>query len=482
MKAHYAACVFAVLAQTSWSLNKNQSIPFLGSQNRNASTDADAAFSNPAGTAFLPSNGLYLALGNQIISRSPQVSEASPALQSNGLGEYKGNIDLFVFPTLQAAYKMDDLTLFFHGGPLSGGGTAKFDDGLPMFDGMILGYAQGVAAQVKKQVAAGYNARLAAMGMPATDVTEGSTIKGITYKRDVSFTGSTMTLGGTFGVAYKIHPNVSVAAAYRYCYANTTSKGTLKLSQLEVDYAGSKGLGAAVSGSSVDSTLDAVSNHVIDSLWRDLDVDVEASGMSHGVVLGLDVKPSEAWNLGLRFEWNSELELENETSKLVAPAPLLPKLSSYADGATSKATEPMVVAWGVSYSPVPRITLESSMTLGLDALVDHDGEEENYHNSLYGGLGLRTRFGKRTETAISYTYDWTAQEDKGRSETNVDLPTHYIGASLSQGLSSRLRLDVGAMWGIVEEHSKSAMVSGAEQIISSDHLGVGFGVEWSPGL
>src|ERR1035437_8705951 len=104
MKLRILIGMVVSLCASAWSLNKNQSLEFVQDLNRNASTDADAAFHNPAGLAFLPTNGLYIGGGDQMILEDRTIREHSPLLQAYGPSEYHGNIGNLLFPTIQAVY------------------------------------------------------------------------------------------------------------------------------------------------------------------------------------------------------------------------------------------------------------------------------------------------------------------------------------------------------------------------------------------
>lgn len=456
-----ASATLAVAGASAWGLNKNQSVEFAQDLNRAASVSTDAASHNPAGLAFLPADGLYLNLGSQTVLQTRTIEEPTPLLAAYGPSEYQGDIRTWVFPTLQAAYRLDKLTFFAHLGPLGGGGSGEFDDGLPQFDNMLLGFANGVGEQVKAAVGA--------------DATDGATPV-FQYQRDLSFEGDEMILAASTGAAYKILPTLSVAGAYRFSYARYAYKGTARKSQLAVAYTGSAG------GAVVDATVSAMANHVIDSLWKDVAVDVVATGVAHGAIFGMDFKPDETWNVGLRAEWNSELEIENDTKTLSAPDDLLPYLAGYADGAKTKITEPVVVAGGVSFKGISKLTLESSWIFGFAEEVDRDGLEKDFHNSLMGGFGLRYQLLPTVELATGYTHDWTYYNDAARLEADGDLPTHYISAGASVQATPRLKVNGGAMWGIGQDRHGISKASGALQKMSSEMISFGFGLEWSPAI
>jgi len=474
--------MMGLLCASAWSLNKNQSVEFSQDLNRNASLDADAAFHNPAGLAFLPVDGLYLGLGNQFIRQDRAVQEANPLLESQGLSKYKGEIRAPLFPTLHAAYKTGDLTLYAHGGPLGGGGEGTYDQGIPKFDNMILGFANGVAAQVKASVDTGAQRKLAAAGIAGVHVTSGGT-SALRYSRNLSFVGDEMTLGGTFGAAYKVLPNLSVSGAYRFSYARNAYKGSAKVSTLAVSTQGSQGAAAAgVTGGSIDTLLTATTNHVLDSLWRDVTVDVVETGIAHGAVLGLDFKPNEVWNLGVRFEWNGEMQLENSTKALDAPDALMPYLAPYANGAKSKITEPMILAGGVSWKGIKDLTLESSWTYGFAENVDRDGKEKEYHNSLFAGFGARYQVSERIEGSVGYAHDWGYRNDAARDEIDPDIPFHFVAIGCNVQATPRLQVNLGAMTGFGKDVQGKSVASGLAQTMSNQHMSLALGLEWRPAI
>lgn len=483
MKIRSTVVIMGALGTCAWSLNKNQSIEFSQSLNRNASTDADGALHNPAGLAFLPGDGFYLGFGNQFIAQERTVSEDNPMLESQGLSKYEGSIRAPLFPTFQAAYKTGDLTFFVHGGPLGGGGEGTYDQGIPKFDNLILGFANGVAAQVKATVDTGYQRQIATLAsIPGIHVTNGGTST-VRYSRELSFVGDEMTLGSTLGAAYRVGSNLSISGAYRFSYARNSYRGSAKVSRLAVSVQGSQGAApAGVTGGSIDTLLTATTNHVLDSLWRDVEVDVVQTGVAHGAVLGLDFKPDEVWNLGIRFEWNGEMQVENDTRTLNAPDALVPYLAPYAEGAKSKITEPMLLAGGLSWKGIKDLTLESSWTYGFDELVDHDGKEADYHNSLFAGLGARYQVTRSIEGAVGYAYDWAYKNDVARDEIDPDIPFHFVAIGCNVQATPRLQVNLGAMAGFGNDVKGKSIASSLSQTMSSRHMSLALGLEWRPAI
>jgi long-subunit fatty acid transport protein len=126
------------------------------------------------------------------------------------------------------------------------------------------------------------------------------------------------------------------------------------------------------------------------------------------------------------------------------------------------------------------VLLESSWTYGFFSLVDRGGEEKNYHNSVFGGLGARWQFHRKMTASAGFAHDWAFREDVARLETEFDMPTSFYTAGLGLQATSRLRLDAGVMLGLAEDQNGVSVASGAPQKMSQEHVNFGLGLQWSP--
>ena len=187
--------------------NTNQSAEFIRMLNRNASTDIDAVYFNPAGLTYL-NDGLSFYLSSQTIFQDRVVKSNVPTIGMGTVngetlkdGTFNGSTFAPVFPNFYVAYKKGDLAFGAGLVPIGGGGSAVFDNGLPSFV---------VPASV-------IPASLTAAGIP-TDK----------YSVNVAFDGSSLYLGGQAVVSYKINDMISVSGGARYFTATNTYKGHLK--------------------------------------------------------------------------------------------------------------------------------------------------------------------------------------------------------------------------------------------------------------
>lgn len=215
--------MFSLIFAGGLVTNTNQSASFMRSLNRNASTDLDAAFFNPAGLTQL-NDGLHIYLSNQSIFQTRTIVSDNALLND---GKYEGETEAPIFPN--AYFIMKTGKMAFAGGfaPIGGGGSATFGRGLPSFEEPL---AETAAA-------------LAAAGVTG-------------YSLDAAFEGSSTYLGvqGTF--SYQLNDAVSVAVGGRFIQATNEYTGHLK-DLLVATAAGNTTVGTVLRGVSAQYTAGA---------------------------------------------------------------------------------------------------------------------------------------------------------------------------------------------------------------------------------
>ena len=82
--------------------NNNQSAMFTRLQNRNASTDIDAVYFNPAGLTKL-GDGFFVSINNQTISQTKTIGSDYEYLTGNPK-EYIGKVSAPIFPGVYVAF------------------------------------------------------------------------------------------------------------------------------------------------------------------------------------------------------------------------------------------------------------------------------------------------------------------------------------------------------------------------------------------
>jgi len=393
----FVFCLFSLVFAGGIVTNTNQSAAFMRTLNRNASTDVDAAYFNPAGLTKL-SDGLHFDISNQSIWQKKTVNNNTATLNKD---EFVGDVAALVFPTAYVAYKMDKLVLSAGFMPIGGGGSAEYEDGLPLFE-YTLASLVGVPA-------AYFNSALSPYG----------TING--YDLDVHFSGSSVYYGFQGGVSYKINDLVSMSLGGRYVIAKNSYEGYMENIKLHTSSGGD--LTSAILGSAL----------------ADVEVDAERSGSGMCGILGVNLSPNDNLNIGIRYETITKLEMENETATGKDGGS-----EEFTDGAKFNADIPSQLAVGLSYK-MSKLKLMSDFNYFGNTGVDWDGDEANFDNSLEFGLGAEYKLTEKLLVSAGYLKSTSGAKSVGQSDLDFNLDSWTVGAGLRYSLTPSIAINIGAL-------------------------------------
>lgn len=463
--------------------NTNQSAEFHRMLARNASTDLDAVFFNPAGLTKL-NDGLHVYLSSQTITQGREITSDFPYLHSD---TFEGSTFAPVFPNFYFAYKTGSLVLAGGLVPVGGGGSATFEDGLPSFEAPIAGLVPMLAA---------------------TGVTD--------YAVDVTFEGSSIYMGGQFLASYAINDMISVSAGVRYFQASNSYVGHLK--DITVTAGGVDGIipgdvlrGVAASatggatqlqpfvdggagdvsfanlilGGQVDqATVDAIGAGLaqlgvpgfdaatwtpnlaqgaynsaaagytaqaagLDALTADIEVDAEQTGSGFAPIFGLNISLMDKLNIGIRYEMLAPLVLTNET--------VVDGSGLFTDGEETNADMPALLGVGLSYLVMPslNIALDYNMYFNKDA--NWDGKEAYVDNGTEIGLGLEFALSDALTLSGGYLMGTSGATPDYQTDLSYSLNSSTVGAGLKYNLNAQMALSLGFSTTMYEEGSKTGV-------------------------
>ncbi len=387
--------------------NDNQSAEFVRTINRNASTEVDAAYYNPAGLAMMEKSGLLIQLSDQMIFQK-QTTESQSGIVSPPVAreKYTGYAHTWGFPSLFLVYKAENATFYYHFSFIGAGAVGDFKHGMPQLNYL----AYGVAAQI----AAGFG------GLTQFDVDS----KLYTYAVDI---------GNTIGASYKFSDVVSAAIGVRHIYA-------LQQSKVKVHY------NTAIAGA-VD-LLTSVPN-----TFSDTNIEVEAYGHSAGFIGGLDIKPTKELNIGLLYEYYTVMKLKNEKpTKFDVPATVQQAYAAFDQGYETKVTFPAKAAIGISYMILPVLKAEADFSYYFNSYTDWGRDPmtgKKINNTIDDGWGAGLAFEYTVipglKASAGGTYSISGKRAESRSFARQGLDCITLGAGASYAYSENLDLTVGLM-------------------------------------
>ena len=389
--------------------NTNQHPAFLRMLSRGANTTGvDAALSNPAGLAFLPKDGFYTSLSIQSAFQTRNIDASCEAL---GLDKYyEGKASAPVIPSVFAAYKKGDWTISGFFGITGGGGKASFDDGLSMFDAMVIG---GLGQQ----------------GIPGNAYSLNSYMDGKQYIYSVQL-----------GLTYKITDWLSAFAGGRMNYFTGGYKGALNAS------------------AAVNLPLPAGGAIPVGTELIGIDLDCSQTGWGFTPVIGLDAKLGKL-NIGAKYEFKANLNIENNTklnSLRMVGAPES-ELEAYKHGVNTPNDIPAMLSVAAAYEflPVLRASVEYHFYDDKNAGMA-DGKQKYLTKGTNEYLaGIEWDVIKRLTLSGGVQFTDYGLSDNYQTDTSFSCDSYSLGIGAKLQLSERADLNVGYMWTNYEDYTKT---------------------------
>ena len=388
--------------------NTNQHAAFLRMLSRGATTEIDGALSNPAGLAFLPTDGFHMSLSIQSAFQTRNIDASCEGLGLNKY--YEGKASAPVIPSLFAAYKMGDWTISGFFGITGGGGKASFDDGLPMFDAMVIG---GLGAQK----------------IPSNAYSLKSYMDGKQYIYSVQL-----------GLTYKITEWLSAFAGGRMNYFTGGYQGALKAS-------------AAVDLPSPAGTI-PVGTELIG-----IDLDCDQTGWGFTPVIGLDAKWGKL-NIGAKYEFMTNLNIENSTKanslRMIGAAES--ELADYKHGVNTPNDIPSMLSIAASYEFLPVLRASVEYHFFDDKSAGMAGGKQKYltkgTNEYLAGIEWDVT--KHLTLSCGGQITDYGLSDNYQSDTSFSCDSYTLGFGAKLNLTERAALNVGYMWTTYEDYTKKS--------------------------
>ncbi|MDO9579652.1 MAG: aromatic hydrocarbon degradation protein [Bacteroidales bacterium] len=491
--------------------NTNQSAMFTRLQNRNASTGIDAVYFNPAGLTKL-GDGFYLSLSNQTIGQTKTIGNNYNYLAGTSGGttsrEFIGDVSAPLFPSVYVAYNTGKLSFSAGFNPIGGGGGAKYDKGLPSFEmgiasivpmldnppnnietslysadiffegsSVYFGYQANVGYKINDMlsIAAGvrlvsaantYNGYLRNISVNPNYPNFGAAYTGGMVLANDFFTSGAATLNGLAAGATSyvagLQPLIDGGAG-TVLLSNGTAVGltAVQVGQIQqiIGAAGqdptSMDIATAqiVLGASAPVfTAKAGSMSAYAGATQDIEVDAEESGMGYTPILSVNFSPSDKLNIAVKYEFQTKLEL---TTKVIDNK----GGGIFTEGKKVVADMPAMLAIGVNYKPMDKLSLAASFNTYFDKNVDYDGSESINtpmidNNFLEYGLGAEYSITEKLRASAGWVATATGVNQAYQNDQRYSTNTNSFGAGFGYRISSMIDLNIGGQYTFYQEDKK----------------------------
>lgn len=409
------------MSQAAIVTNTNQSTAYIRLLARNTSTEVDAVYYNPAGLVKL-ADGWHIYLSNQMINQTKTIVNDFVVLNNN---TYEGKVNVPVFPDAYAVWKKGKFAFSLGFGPNAGGGSADFATGLPSFESQI----------------AILPLMITSMGLPTS-----------AYSADIAFKGSSIYLGFQANASYAVSDMFSLAAGFRYITATNTYEGHLGSVMINPYHPAIN-----PSASMIPATVffNAIGQPLYAAMVADKEVDAKQTGTGFTPILSLHANPVPGLNVSLRYEFNTKLELTNETT--VDGTGLFP------DGEKTHEDIPAILAFGADYAISPAFRAMLSVSLYFDKNANWDGRQDLLDKNSYElALGLEYDITEMFTVSAGYMMSRYGLTDAFQSDLTHSLNADTIGFGGRVRLNPNLYIDLGALIASYKDYSKNiAQYAGA---------------------
>ena len=392
--------------------NTNQHVSFLRMLARGASIDIDGVYSNPAGLAFLPGDGLYLSLNGQSAYQTRNISTTFPLFPEEGNRRYyKGTASAPFIPSFQGAYKKGYWTISGSFSVVGCGGKASFDDGLGMFDSMIMGnISQASGGQITPSM----------------------------YSINSAMDGSQFIYGVQLGLSYKINDWLSVFAGGRMNYFSGGYEGFLT--------------------ATVNSNIPNLGGTELAAI----ELDCDQTGWGITPILGADVKLGK-WNIGLKYEFLTNLNLENKTRKaevrasgVAMPDDELNPLASFKDGVNTPSDIPALLTAAVGYEILPTLRASVEYHHFFDKAAGMAGGKEKAlkHGTHEFLLGAEWDVTKQLTLSGGFQRTDYGLADDFQSDISFSCDSYSLGFGAAIKMTKHLTMNVAYFWTNYSDYDK----------------------------
>ena len=435
--------------------NTNQSAYMVRMLCRNASTDVDAVYYNPAGLTKL-ADGFHFSVNNQIIGQTKTITNDYYFLTERPT-TYIGEVSAPIFPGVYAVYKINKFAFSLGFNPVGGGGGAEYATGLPSFEMQIANLVPGLQSQL-----ATLDQGVIAGGYPDPGFNNVSAYNGKIY-----FKGSSIYFGYQANVSYALTDFISLAVGARYVAAKNTYQGYIKdvtitaapagFTTMTTPFTGTPGdylraIALTPFGASSAATLNGTAT-VLDGMTN-VEADVVEQGSGYTPIVSVNITPNEMFNIALKYEFKTKLDLKTTVKDGKNAGGM------FEDGATIVADMPAFLSAGVGLRPTEKLYLAAGINYFFDKNNDYDGSRDLVvkmidKNFIDYSAGIEYALTEMFKISAGYAGTITGVNDKYQNDQRYSLNTSTFGGGIGLTLSPVIDINLGGMYTLYKDGGKT---------------------------
>ena len=416
--------------------NTNQSAMWVRMLSRDASTDIDAVYYNPAGVIEL-GEGMHFSLSNQSIFQEYTLTSTYPTLKGD---TYIGDVSAPIYPNIYASYNKEKWAASFGFEIIGGGGSAQYNTGMPSFENEISALPSLITGKI---------------GIPTTG-----------YSVNQYFDGTSIFYGFQAGFAYKINKIISASVGFRYVFGHNRYTGYLKDAMINPTYPAAGMDGSYIRAEDFFNTLSSVNPDPSLPVYAAKvgDKYVGTTQTAHGIapIISVNITPTEALNIAVKWEGKTSLEFKNDTK--------LDDINMFPDGAKTNRDMPMMLSIGAQYQITDDFRAQIGYHLFNDKGANWDGREDRVDNNFFEiSIGAEYDLSEMITVSAGYLKGTTGVAENYQDNLSFSLSSTTMGLGAKLNLNEQWSLDLGVakMMYVDSNENEVAVVADAAQGISA---------------
>jgi long-chain fatty acid transport protein len=167
--------------------------------------------------------------------------------------------------------------------------------------------------------------------------------------------------------------------------------------------------------------------------------DFEQDGTGIGGIFGLNIAPNEKLNIGVRYETETELDLE---AKVNSGNPIILGGLGIVNGQETPRNLPAIFALGASYWFTPKIRVETNLTYYLNEDADWGGAENLVDNGYDAGIAFEYHLNDSLLASIGYIHTKLGVDPQNMQAENPELNVNSIGAGIAYAINDKLHTNI----------------------------------------
>jgi len=449
--------------------NTNQSAHFVRNPARDASTEIDAVYTNPAGLSKLKEEGFHFSFTNQSAFQTRTITSTSPVYLMNGTSdtrEFEGKASVPIIPSLQGAYKKGKWVLSGSLAISGGGGKATFDNGLPSFEALAGSSASIVGLSH-------------VIGLPEAFVAN-------KFQVEQHMKGSNMIIGAQLGGTYEINKMFSAYAGFRLNIVSNSYEGYLRGLKLNLTPVASlpnystqmvyaQDLLNQIAGSGTPLLTEAQKGQVLimakASSEEGARLESDQTGWGVAPIIGFNFNYEDRLNIGIKYEFKTSLDVENDTK--------IDNTGMFPHGVNTAHDIPALLTIGASYKILPQLTASVGYHHFFDSdakMADDKQKDAGSTNEYLAGieyqidrLFLVSAGGQITNYGVG---------DVFQKDLSFSCDSYTIGLGGAVNVSPTVRINVGYFWTTYSDYTKEPGGGTTKDVFARTNKVFGAGVDF----